>query len=427
MHIAIRSFVLLTLCLCFAIGNAQTIKELQEQTKKSKAKLEQTQKLLKQNSKSKKGAEKQISLLSKSIKESNNVIFSINSEIDGLSRDISSLGEEKTYLNNRLEKIKQEYASSVSKNDIIRRQFSPILFVFSAKNFSEGLRRARYVMEIADFRKKQAEEIKSLSQEITSKESLLQSYLEQKSQTLKDKEREKQKLDQKKQQQDNLLRKYNKKEKEYNATIKQEQKRQKNLNELIRKKVAEENRRKAEMARKAAEEEARKKKSANKATSTKETKTEKPLITETEYKTYKEDAKLTGSFAKNKGRLPMPVSQGTIYRHFGRQNNPSTNAIENNSGIYIKSPQGTEAKAVFDGTVFEVMYEPGSGYIVWITHGSYSTVYAQLSLYYVKKGQKVKAGQKLGKIAQKSNITELNFYILNQNASYENPENWLAK
>ena len=122
----------------------------------------------------------------------------------------------------------------------------------------------------------------------------------------------------------------------------------------------------------------------------------------------------------------MPVESGRIYRHFGRQTNPTTNAIENKSGIYIITPDGAEARAVFDGTVFEVMYEPGSGYIIWITHGSFSTVYAQLSLFYVKKGDKIKARQKIGKIAQKNNKSELNFYILNESASYENPENWLS-
>lgn len=431
------------------VANAQSIKELQEQTKKSKEKLAETQKLLKQTNRSKKGAERQISLLSKSIKESNNVIFSINSEIDGLNRDITSLGEEKERLAEKLELIKKEYAHMISKNEIYRRQFSPVLFIFSSKNFAQGIRRARYVAEFARYRKKQAEDIKKLTASIMEKETILQEYVAQKSVSLHDKEAEKQKLDSQKQQQDKLLKKYNRQEREYNKTIKQEQQRQKNLNELIRKKVAEENRRKAEMARKAAEEEARKKREAeaaarkakedakkgtavakkDKAPEPKpvEKPVEKPIITESEYKEYKADMALTGSFARNRGNLPMPVSSGAIHRRFGRQTNPLTNAIENNSGIYIKSPEGMEARAVFEGTVFEVMYEPGSGYIVWVTHGSYSTVYAQLSLFYVKKGDKVRAGQKIGKIAQKNNITELNFYILNENATYENPENWLVR
>ena len=47
----------------------------------------------------------------------------------------------------------------------------------------------------------------------------------------------------------------------------------------------------------------------------------------------------------------MPVESGLIHRRFGRQTNPLTNTIENNSGIYIVAPNGADARAVFEGTV----------------------------------------------------------------------------
>lgn len=50
----IRLFIILGCLLTPLNAMAQSIKELQEQTKKSKAKLAETQKLLQQNSKSKK-------------------------------------------------------------------------------------------------------------------------------------------------------------------------------------------------------------------------------------------------------------------------------------------------------------------------------------------------------------------------------------
>ena len=366
------------------------------------------------------------------MKEINNLIFSINSEIDGLNRDIASLETEKTGLTQRLEVIKKEYATAISRNVILRKQFSPTLFIFSAKNFSQAIRRTRYLIEMYTYRKTQVLEIKKLTKDVIDKEQILNTYIAQKSQSLSEKEQQNKTLTQKRDQQNQLLKTYNQKEQEYNATIREEQQRQSNLNNLIRKKVAEENRKKAEVARKAAAEKKRKEQVA-KSNNTKNTtktassnKSKDAIITETEYKQYKEDQVLTGNFSKNKGNLPMPVESGRIYRHFGRQTNPTTNAIENNSGIYIITPDGAEARAVFDGTVFEVMYEPGSGYIIWITHGSFSTVYAQLSLFYVKKGDKIKARQKIGKIAQKNNKSELNFYILNESASYENPENWLS-
>ena len=426
------AFIVLSTLLVFTISvNAQSIKELEAQKRKAQERLEATQKLLDDTKKSRKGTENEIKLLSQSMKEINNLIFSINSEIDGLNRDIASLETEKTGLTQRLEVIKKEYATAISRNVILRKQFSPTLFIFSAKNFSQAIRRTRYLIEMYTYRKTQVLEIKKLTKDVIDKEQILNNYIAQKSQSLSEKEQQNKTLTQKRDQQNQLLKTYNQKEQEYNATIREEQQRQSNLNNLIRKKVAEENRKKAEVARKAAAEKKRKEQVAkNNTKNTTKTassnKSKDAVITETEYKQYKEDQALTGNFSKNKGNLPMPVESGRIYRHFGRQTNPTTNAIENNSGIYIITPDGAEARAVFDGTVFEVMYEPGSGYIIWITHGSFSTVYAQLSLFYVKKGNKIKARQKIGKIAQKNNKSELNFYILNESASYENPENWLS-
>ena len=410
---------------------AQSLKELEAQKRKAQERLEATQKLLDDTKKSRKGTENELQLITRTIKETNNLIFSINSEIDGLNRDISSLATERNTLSRKLTVAKEEYANMVSKNFVFSRQFSPVLFIFSSKNFSQGMRRARYLLEISLYRRKQVEQIKDLNKSVADKEAVLQRYLSQKSQSLQHKEQQHKKLNLRKYEKNRLLSTYNQKEKEYSATIREEQQRQSKLNDLIRQKVAEENKKKAEMAKKAAEEKKRQDKNKAKAKTTEKTKTsakasEKPVITEKEYKQYKEDRQLTGTFAKNKGGLPMPVESGLIHRRFGRQTNPLTNTIENNSGIYIVAPNGADARAVFEGTVFEVMYEPGSGYIVWVMHGSYSTVYAQLSIFYVKKGEKVKARKKIGRIAQKNNKSELNFYILNENASYENPENWLS-
>ena len=418
---------LIALISIFFIGihsvTAQSLKELEAQKRKAQERLEATQKLLDDTKKSRKGTENELQLITRTIKETNNLIFSINSEIDGLNRDISSLATERNALSRKLTVAKEEYANMVSKNFVFSRQFSPVLFIFSSKNFSQGMRRARYLLEISLYRRKQVEQIKKLNKSVADKEAVLQRYVSQKSQSLQQKEQQHKKLNLRKDEKNRLLSTYNQKEKEYSETIREEQQRQKKLNDLIRQKVAEENKKKAEMAKKAAEEKKRQDKNKAKAKTTEKTKTsakasEKPVITEKEYKQYKEDRQLTGTFAKNKGGLPMPVESGLIHRRFGRQTNPLTNTIENNSGIYIVAPNGADARAVFEGTVFEVMYEPGSGYIVWVMHGSYSTVYAQFSIFYVKKGEKVKA--------QKNNKSELNFYILNENASYENPENWLS-
>ncbi|MDR1543570.1 MAG: peptidoglycan DD-metalloendopeptidase family protein [Prevotellaceae bacterium] len=424
-----KIFCIILLIFCSYSANSQTIKELEVQKKKAAEKVALTQKLLNETKKSKNGTERQITLLSRSIEQTNALILAMNSEIDGLNRDISTLQTEKTALEKQLAIVKKNYAKMVAKNDIFRKQFSPTLYIFSSKSFSQGYRRMRYLQQMSDYQKKQADEIKSLTQVLIKKETVLKSNIVQKEQTLNSKEHETQQLAQKKDEQNKLLKTYGKKEKEYQNTIAAEQEKQKKLNKLIQQKVAEENRRKAELAKKAEATKKNKQQQAaqnkGKTSPEKSAKTNIPTISDADFKQYQEDVALTGNFEKNRRLLPLPVAQGKIHRLFGRQTNPYTKAAENNNGVYFLSPSNSDARAIFDGTVFEVMYEPGSGYVVWIMHGNYSTVYAQLSLSYVKKGDKVKAKQGIGKIAVKNNNTELSFYILNKNAAYENPVNWL--
>ena len=415
--------IFLSTFLCGHFAYSQTISELEAQRRKAQEKVAVTQKLLNETRKSKQGTEQQISLLARSIEQTNALLFTINSEIDGLNRDISSLQKERIELTKRLENVKKEYAKLVAKNEIFRKQFSPSLYILSSKSFAQGYRRYRYLKEMADYRKCQAEEIRDLTKNLEEKEALLLTYIAQKKQSLIDKEHYNHNLSQKKEQQDKVLKNFSNRENELRKTISQEQENQKKLNRLIQQKVAEENRKKAEAAKKAEEERKRREVAAKKDNKTPEFTAKE----DAEYKAFRDDQILSGNFANNRGRLPMPVEQGRIHRQYGRQTNPYTRAIEDNYGIYFLAPSGSDARAIFDGTVFDVQYEPGSGYVVWIMHGNYASVYAQLSLFYVKKGDKVKAKQKIGKIAVKNNNTELSFFILNQNANYENPENWLIR
>lgn len=415
--------ILLSTFFCVYFVDSQTISELEAQKRKAQEKLAVTQKLLDETKKSKLGTEYQISLLVRSIEQTNALVLAINSEIDGLNRDILSLQKEKVAIASRLDVVKQQYAKLVAKNEIFRKQFSPSLYILSSKSFTQGYRRFRYLKEMSDYRKTQALEIRDLTKKMEEKENLLLTYVAQKEKSLIAKEQQSQNLNEKKEQQNKILNNFSSKENELKKMIAQEQENQKKLNKLIQQKVAEENRKKAEQARKTEEERKKREQEAKKNNKTPEF----TVKEDADYKAFKDDQILSGNFEKNRGLLPMPVEQGKIHRRYGRQANPYTKAIEDNYGIYFLAPNGSEARSIFDGIVFDVQYEPGSGYVVWIMHGDYASVYTQLSLNSVKKGEKIKAKQKIGKIAVKNNNTELGFFILNKSANYENPENWLIK
>jgi septal ring factor EnvC (AmiA/AmiB activator) len=106
------------------------------------------------------------------------------------------------------------------------------------------------------------------------------------------------------------------------------------------------------------------------------------------------------SFAANKGRLAMPA-YGTITHRFGRQPHPVfKNIVEENNGIKISVAKGTNAKAVFPGTVSSVMPASDGTKTVLIKHGDYFSIYSNLSNNTVSKGQQVSAGTSVGTVAQ---------------------------
>lgn len=136
---------------------------------------------------------------------------------------------------------------------------------------------------------------------------------------------------------------------------------------------------------------------------------------------------LSADFVSNRGNLPWPVDRGQIVGKFGIGQHPVLKIEVNNDGVDIATNRGTNAKAVFDGEVTQVISIPGGNRTVLLRHGTYFTVYSNLSYVSVKKGDRVKRGQEIGRIYTDSNgDTILNFQVRNGSAK-QNPETWLSR
>lgn len=132
------------------------------------------------------------------------------------------------------------------------------------------------------------------------------------------------------------------------------------------------------------------------------------------------DRAMTGNFANNRGRLPMPLS-GHIVSHFGQYNVSGMSNIRlNNDGINIKGAPGSAVRSVFMGEVSGIFMAGGMS-VVMIRHGIYISVYANLGSVSVSKGQKVGTGQTIGTVGS-SGI--LQFQLRKETAKL-NPEQWL--
>lgn len=151
-----------------------------------------------------------------------------------------------------------------------------------------------------------------------------------------------------------------------------------------------------------------------------------PEAPKTVYAEKSNSAELSGEFASNRGRLPWPVSRGQIVGKFGPGKHPLLGLDVNNDGVDIATNKGTFARAVFDGEVSQVISIPGGNRTVLLRHGNYYTVYNNLSFVSVKKGDKIKRGQDLGRIyTDEMGNTILNFQVRN-GSNTQNPESWLG-
>ena len=145
----------------------------------------------------------------------------------------------------------------------------------------------------------------------------------------------------------------------------------------------------------------------------------------------KPDMALSGSFESNKGKLPYPVTgRYKIVSHFGVNKHPELKYVTtDNGGIDIETQPGAVARAIYEGKVSAIFRQDGFNNVVMVRHGSYLTIYVNLSEIYVRTGEKVKMNQNIGKIysdSEDDNRTILHFEIGKEKVKL-NPETWMRR
>jgi peptidase M23B len=141
-----------------------------------------------------------------------------------------------------------------------------------------------------------------------------------------------------------------------------------------------------------------------------------------------ESRRVANSFEANKGNLIWPVAKGYKSQGFGVYYDPVYPELQHyNNGVTIATEKGAEARCVFEGEVSAIQSIPGSNKVVQVRHGNYITIYYNLTEVYVKKGDKVKAKDSLGKIFTNGHgKTEMKFFLY-KNTTRLNPEFWIHK
>lgn len=133
------------------------------------------------------------------------------------------------------------------------------------------------------------------------------------------------------------------------------------------------------------------------------------------------------NFEENRGRIGFPVDRGQVTHRFGRQPHPVfKNIVEENNGIRIAVSPGAKAKCVFPGQVSRISFVGGTKTVI-VKHGSYFTIYSNLSDVSVSPNQKVSAGTPIGTIAQDfEGSYSLDFQIWNGSSPVD-PLGWVSR
>ena len=397
--------ILLFLFISIIGGFSQSKNYLKKKRRNAISKIKLTNNLLEKSQTNKVATLHKLQLITENIKSRNELISVIEDEIFLINGDLTKLN---TQINSHiyyLNDLKDRYAKLVVSAYKTRDLNQKMMYIFASKDLSQAYKRYNYFNDILKALKKQSEIIDST---IIKKNKLVVKYKND-SKTL---QRRKQELNDSKLQ---LTIEYKKKE-NFLISLRKHQKKLRNqlksyrkyrdkldneIKRLIRKEVA---------VNEKLNKKVKKKNATIKAT---------PKVTN-----------YSKSFARNRGRICWPTESGFISSYFGLHRDPVNRHIFNkNDGIDITTKKGAKVRAVFNGEVSQIIIIPGFNYTVILRHGSYLTVYTNLSQINVKKGQIVKSKQKIGIAGvdeTNPNKTYIKFQIYNEGKKL-NPSKWLAR
>ncbi|MCX7729123.1 MAG: peptidoglycan DD-metalloendopeptidase family protein [Bacteroidia bacterium] len=409
----------------FAQNNSKS--NLEKKKKKLEQEIQLINQMLKETSVNKKLSISQIIILKKKLEMREELIQTINQELNKINSEIQTTNQTIDALQKDLKKLKAEYVRMLQHAQ--RKQSSKgldeLLFIFSAQDFYQAYQRLKYIQEYSRYRQKQGREIIAHQQKLQEQIKLLQQQLDEKQKLLEQEEQEKQLLAQEKQEEEQELQQIQKKEKELRVELEKKKKQAQELQLAIKKLIEEEIKRKKEEAEKLAKMKAEKEKEKTMVKEKEKNKSsEKSLVP-----ILSKEAEITGNnFEINKGKLPWPIASGFICANYGEYEHPAIKGfVMFNNGIELCANQPIKVQAVFNGEVTGIALSPMGGKLVIIRHGEYLTVYSNLQEVYVKQGDKIQAKQVIGTVMynEDENKYSLNFQVWKGQSTLD-PKNWLV-
>lgn len=398
----------------------------------------------------------QLRLLQNKITLRNKLIDNINQEINYINSDINSANRDIISLQHDLDTLKAQYGRLVVYAYQNHSAYDFMNFILSANSFNDAIKRFEYLKQYREYRKHQASSIVETQGLLKKKIANLAGIKDKRNETLVTEEKQRGKLEDEKQQKDEVVKSLKGQEKGLSEEINRKKRENRELSvriaAVIRREI-EEARRKAAAeaaakAKAAAAEEARRKALAAASTavshppagsesapakdnppataSAAPSKENAPVRSNSVLEATPEAKALSENFEANKGKLPWPVESGFILYHFGLNTLPfGKRLVMDNPGIDIQTKRDANVKASFTGTVTNVNIVGGQ-YMVIIQHGQYFTVYAHLARVSVQKGERIATGQSIGQVFTSEDTGEGDLYFgVYKNSTAVDPQGWL--
>lgn len=423
--------------------NSKKVKNLKAQKTKLQKNLKKSQQDLAKTGKEVKSGQSYLHYIDRQLDERLEDIRGMEEEMDSLEEEMVILRADITNIGSELSDKKQKYIRALRFSRQFPKINNPLVFVLSAESITQMYRRARYAREYAVYQHDLGRQIQQKQGELMDAQNSLLASRSKMANLLQDVMRQRRKLNEKQVRQQQYVKNLKRKEGNLRTRVTKQQKElsalNKKIDDLIAQEIEQARKRAEAEAKRKAEAEAKRKAAANKAKKGKGTTSKKSTPTNTTKKTQSSsksssswltasDKKLNGTFLQNKGRLPVPITgQYKITGRYGKYNVPGLkNVTLDNKGVNYVGRSGARARCIFDGEVTAIFQFAGSKNVL-VRHGSYISVYCNLSSVIVRKGQKLKAKDIIGTVMADDSGNRILHFQLRKETTKLNPEAWIGR
>lgn len=361
--------------------------------------------------------ERLIALQQENIRQMNREQEQITSEIQLIEKNIAELQQ-------RLQSLIDEYKETLTflyKNG----RTTELTLLLSSGSFNQLLIRSYYLGKFDEYQSSQAEQIREAQEQYEESINDLEQTRERNQEALASIREETRQLEQRREMQQRNVQLLRRDRDNLQEQLNIYQQQQEELNQVLETLVAEE-----ERIRREEEERRRRLAEAGRIEDDDERRAAEaryssPILRESGV-SEDELRAFENSFESSRGQLPWPVDNGTITQKFGIRTHPVFNTKTNFPGLEIATMPGSTVRVVNDGYVIGVQNILGFGEVILMHHGTYKTMYGNMSEIFVRKNQVLQKGDVIGLSGDENSLNgEVVIFMIAEGSEYINPESWL--